>query len=327
MHYTPLKKEEIRLLRLSAKRQPAPWHNVGTRYGRLRSLFRQEKGEAEVDSELECFFTTVPLDNCPDFEALSYAWGDATDTINVNVNGEPVPVTPTLHSALRHLRQEEKDRILWIDRLCINQSDLKERSHQVTLMRRIYSQAPRTIVWLGDAWEGRDTAFDFIQLLTGRKNIHLEPLIRKHLTLNGADLTDRKLREDLISFFAQPWWSRMWTVQEFVLAKSVTFQSGHRTLSEAQLLLLHKILLKYDDRYYRANHVLTIRAGPGGHNVNSAVSQVHRLNHARKFKQNSFFLNMVSIFRRQLASDPRDKIFWTFGLGRGGFHHKNNSEL
>ena len=314
MHYNPLKKEEIRLLRLGAKRQPAPGHNTGARHVRLRSLFRQEKEEAEVDSELECFFTTVPLDNCPEFEALSYAWGDETDTIKVNVNGEPVPVIPTLHSALRHLRQEQKDRILWIDRLCINQSDLNERSHQVTLMRRIYSQAPRTIVWLGDAWEGRDTAFDFIQLITGRKNIHLEPLMRKHLTLNGADLSDRKLREDLISFFAQPWWSRLWTVQEFVLAKSVTFQSGHRTLSEAQLILLHKMILKYDKRYYRGNHILTIRTGLAGHNLYSAINQVHRLNNARKFKQNSFFLSMVAIFRRQLASDPRDKIFGLLGL-------------
>jgi hypothetical protein len=40
--------------------------------------------------------------------------------------------------------------ILWIDTICIDQSNLAERSHRVAMMSHIYSQCAHAIVWLGD---------------------------------------------------------------------------------------------------------------------------------------------------------------------------------
>lgn len=40
-------------------------------------------------------------------------------------------------------------RLLWIDALCINQSDAQERNHQVNMMGQIFSEAYFVISWLG----------------------------------------------------------------------------------------------------------------------------------------------------------------------------------
>lgn len=39
---------------------------------------------------------------------------------------------------------------MWIDAICINQSNLKEKGHQVALMGRVFSDARRVVVWLGN---------------------------------------------------------------------------------------------------------------------------------------------------------------------------------
>lgn len=51
---------------------------------------------------------------------------------------------------LRHLRKREKQRFLWIDAICINQNDNKEKACQVQLMEEIYQQAENVHVWLGE---------------------------------------------------------------------------------------------------------------------------------------------------------------------------------
>src|SRR5436190_22184539 len=68
------------------------------------------------------------------YEALSYTWGSAKKTFNIIVNGCTMGVTQNLYVALQHLRFEDRDRILWIDAVCIDQSDLQERGHQVQQM-------------------------------------------------------------------------------------------------------------------------------------------------------------------------------------------------
>ena len=40
---------------------------------------------------------------------------------------------------------------MWIDQICINQTDIEERDSQVLLMRDIYEHAARVQIWLGEA--------------------------------------------------------------------------------------------------------------------------------------------------------------------------------
>jgi len=62
-----------------------------------------------------------------------------------------VPVTSNLESALRHLRKMGLIMDPWVDALCINQSDIPEKSVQVQLMSQIYRNTRYVQCWLGEA--------------------------------------------------------------------------------------------------------------------------------------------------------------------------------
>jgi hypothetical protein len=89
-------------------------------------------------------------DTQPIYEALSYAWGDAKVTSPIFLESCPFQATVNLVSALRHLRHEDNTRTLWVDAICIDQSNIQERGHQVAFMAKIYSMAECDILWLGD---------------------------------------------------------------------------------------------------------------------------------------------------------------------------------
>ena len=90
------------------------------------------------------------------YEALSYVWGDSTRPLPkfIFIDTYHLPVTVNLHAALSRLRDHSFERIIWVDAVCINQENLKEQGQQVQLMAKIYSNAHRVIVWLGEDTEG-----------------------------------------------------------------------------------------------------------------------------------------------------------------------------
>jgi hypothetical protein len=84
-----------------------------------------------------------------EYEALSYTWGSQKGDRQILCNGKEVIVTENCEVALRHLRQTDKPRALWVDAICINQDSVAERSQQVNLMGDLYKLSARTIIWLG----------------------------------------------------------------------------------------------------------------------------------------------------------------------------------
>ncbi|KAK4185617.1 heterokaryon incompatibility protein-domain-containing protein [Podospora australis] len=99
---------------------------------------------------ISCRLETVALGVKPRYEALSYVWGDSSETMPILLNGHIIKVGANLASALRHLRSTTHDRPLWADAVCIDQRNIRERNEQVALMRDIYSQSQGVIIWLGD---------------------------------------------------------------------------------------------------------------------------------------------------------------------------------
>ncbi|KAE9379992.1 HET-domain-containing protein, partial [Stipitochalara longipes BDJ] len=92
-----------------------------------------------------------------DYEAISYCWsqgiGDAIeDTWDFHVKcGEDTFMVPrNLGRALRRLRYQDKQRRLWMDSVCIDQQSVEEKNVQVAMMGRIFAQARRVVVWLGE---------------------------------------------------------------------------------------------------------------------------------------------------------------------------------
>lgn len=109
---------------------------------------------AAWNTPITCDLLVIDLDSNDDhksYEAMPYAWGDHADRKTILCNGETLAVTTSLFEALRVFRYSEgnKPRALWADNICINQNDTQERTHQIQLMRRIYSQATEVLIWLG----------------------------------------------------------------------------------------------------------------------------------------------------------------------------------
>jgi hypothetical protein len=65
-------------------------------------------------------------------------------------------ITSSLAATLRALRYPDKERVLWIDQMCIHQGNSKEKSKQMDLMGAIYAGASKVIVWLGEVIEEED---------------------------------------------------------------------------------------------------------------------------------------------------------------------------
>lgn len=95
----------------------------------------------------------------PHYEALSYVWRaphQAAEAIVLDEFGRPfgwIPLTANLGNAMRGLRdaKELEEKVFWIDQICINQSDQKEKGHQVAMMSQIYAHAKRVIIYMGPA--------------------------------------------------------------------------------------------------------------------------------------------------------------------------------
>lgn len=100
-------------------------------------------------SKICCSLEAVSLQPFPDFEALSYVWGSPLNKKPIEVDGKDLKVTSNLECALQHLRDETPTRTFWIDAICVDQSNLAERSEQVRLMAEIYGGAKQVILWLG----------------------------------------------------------------------------------------------------------------------------------------------------------------------------------
>jgi hypothetical protein len=108
---------------------------------------------------LEVTLHEVCLNESPlDYEALSYVWGAPTgDRALICDGNKALSVTSNCESALRYLRRTHEERRLWVDAICIDQSDgmdsVKERNVQVVMMGKVYNKATRTICWLGEGTE------------------------------------------------------------------------------------------------------------------------------------------------------------------------------
>lgn len=61
------------------------------------------------------------LDQAPPYEALSYVWGPQNPSETIKCNDGALEIGKNLSGALRCLRKPTMSRVLWIDRVAINQ--------------------------------------------------------------------------------------------------------------------------------------------------------------------------------------------------------------
>jgi hypothetical protein len=106
------------------------------------------------DAVIQCLLGDKNLDDgLIPYIAISYVWGPTTNPERIMCNGNVVQVTSNLYAFLHEYRRRGTaggDMFpLWVDAICINQSNDEERTTQVRMMKDIYEQANAVVVWLG----------------------------------------------------------------------------------------------------------------------------------------------------------------------------------
>lgn len=183
--------------------------------------------------ELLCEFIRTLVDDAPPFEAVSYTWGGESMSEAIVVDGQRLSVTPTVASWLRYRRSFFSEAFLWIDAVCINQKDQKEKTDQILLMQHIYARSTRTIVWLGrpaevhDSYEARSLIMTLCALTAWEASLsHLQYVVS----------TDRNI-ESVLRLLCRSYFNRIWIVQEIALAKNVHIAYGNVVMNWESLLL------------------------------------------------------------------------------------------
>ncbi|PMD29634.1 HET-domain-containing protein [Hyaloscypha variabilis F] len=123
---------------------------------RIRPPILSKSSQSIHSTPIECDLFVASRINPPTYLALSYTWGDPTRVVPIQINDSTRNVTLNLRTALEHIRQEHEAVIIWVDAVCIDQTNHEEKSQQVQIMTEIYASAECTTVWLGPAADGSD---------------------------------------------------------------------------------------------------------------------------------------------------------------------------
>ncbi|KAK3366738.1 heterokaryon incompatibility protein [Lasiosphaeria ovina] len=185
------------------------------------------------------------------YVAMSYCWGPPEPTAEIIVNGWVVKVRANLEAGLRQFREMEYFRgggNIWVDSLCINQTDRAEKVAQVQMMASIYQYAGNILVWLGPEGNRSDDAItllentgtdfraEYVEAFDGsdpviattwrtmahlrmetsydelKKNLELAQHVMGPSTLDDAAV-------GLYDFFNRPYWRRLWIIQELCMGR------------------------------------------------------------------------------------------------------------
>lgn len=211
---------------------------------------------------IHCTIKIVDLDKEPEFDALSYTWGNPitvyedeekakegaeifSQVQEVVCDGMSLKITTNLHDTLLALRQvpsfkdvveRPRGEYIWIDAICINQEDIEERSAQVAIMDRIYSMAKIVIVWLGRDDTFTRTGVEVLREISKiPEPIRAIPLMKAWSTIRlfFRELKEFGLRQfkeeewlSVYAFLERNWFRRAWILQELGLARRIVVMTG-----------------------------------------------------------------------------------------------------
>lgn len=275
--------------------------------GRTFRLLRLIGGDGP-QIECEIFEAWLMGNHTIPFEALSYTWGDLTTPHEITLNSAKLAITGNLHSALRHLRIADEDRSMWIDAICIDQSNEEERGHQVGQMGDIYSQAEQVIFWLGNATPKVNFVMTALKRLERRAQKESatgwSPLDKRWQKLwlvsqpEWDEQSRSDLKEGLEELMQRPWFQRVWILQEVARAKRAVVCTGTRVISSRIFAIAPRFI-----------HITPIAHCQAVLDIMPGTSREHSW-----WSQKRDLYTLLQRFRYSKASDPRDKVYAILGI-------------
>jgi hypothetical protein len=253
------------------------------------------------------------------YETLSYCWGELCFNTTITQDGSPKLITPSLFVALCELRKTDTVRTVWIDQLCIDQTNEIEKSTQVSVMQEIYRQSAHGIIWIGGLPTEKDdpgfTAEDVtivFEMLEFFSSESYNDGDNSDSIVNHEGISER-LGQALLAMMGSPyaqwkgvkWWQRIWTVQEAKLPPSSTLQWGHLTVAFDGLKRIALEMTQSSDYCYCFDQVFSL-----GWLLNQFCTPLANL----QVQDVTGTVGSLYRWRNREATEPRDKVFALMGL-------------
>jgi Heterokaryon incompatibility protein (HET) len=248
----------------------------------------------------------------PVYEALSYTWGAVDDRVAINVDSGTVcslEITRNLATALRYLRYQKRDRSMWIDAVCVDQKNPKERGHQVERMADVFKLAERVVVWTGP--EADDSAYA-LQLLTDLdSNIEVDwPTHTMRVSSTGspephwADPSeilpyDERELSALAALLDRSWFERLWVRQEIWLAKSAILMCGQDVILWQAF---RKAIFGLETKKIRNSYHLDPEKG----GFRNRMEMAYRLVEDKSIESFDYHLHEARVCK---CVEPRDRVY------------------
>lgn len=194
-------------------------------------LITPASGERVIYTLLHAELGDVP------YKALSYEWGlPSDDDPDIIIDGHTVKIRKNLSEALKQISSVIRYvgfLFLWIDAICINQSDDAEKSHQVQKMGRIFSEAEQVFAWTGPEADDSDYAMDMLNSTPPSYSI---------LPMHPELANNSRAQTAILAWCNRPYWRRVWIMQEIFLAKRLVFMCGSKSIAESALRVCFSII-------------------------------------------------------------------------------------
>ncbi|TFB01906.1 hypothetical protein CCMA1212_006340 [Trichoderma ghanense] len=266
----------------------------GPRHIRLLRLLPDWNEHAPLHSQLFEYPMAELGDGPHMYEALSYVWGSPERPYTLFIDEKPMPVTANLHEAVLRLRNRMIERIVWIDAVCIDQSNMEERGEQIQHMAEIYSKASRVIVWLGEAANESDRALKQIRMAADEEK-------------QKSSVTDED-RQAILAIVQRPWFRRIWVLQEVAAAQHIVMMCGSERIDGYAFCLGFPSLLPYDDIPSHIRSVTYLMRG-------SIFRPSYSINSAGGISLDIRPLSgLIDLYHAHEATERHDKIFALLGM-------------
>ena len=290
--YKPLLPNEIRLIRIPPRRETEILR-IDLFHSKLRK--RRPNGK-----------------NAPDhinYTALSYTWGDALETAEIQLSGRAFTIRRNLRLALTDARDQagEENLVIWADAICINQADLAERAEQVRRMRTIYARAEKIVAWLGQATDDSALAMEWAEelydFMATREAMHgsVYAVIANMSESDVLGPAAVKKMPAIHRLFQRDWWFRTWVLQEATSEPPVTLVCGSKAIPWRAVGAACFILT---DLSMRPGYEWTNTVGVGGPN---RINSFHLWRRAGPIRRH--LLTLLQMTRKSESSDLRDKVY------------------
>jgi len=258
------------------------------------------------DAPLEIAFASAKLEQLEGhYDAISYTWGEPVLAFPLHVDdGSQVCVTRNLDCALRYLRRDDRDRLLWADAASINQTDNEEKAVQIPLMVQIFQSARSVMAWLDT---NRDTSVE----KRGMRKIATLSRLSKDAKSEPSEWFSEVLR-----FLSLPWFNRLWIVQEVVFSLDTHLICGDTELAFSRLMLALSSFPEEDslDEAADGARISAIIEIEKLWTRHSLFGQRSERTPSFEYEQTTHILNLVENFSSYGCTDPRDRIFALYSM-------------